>query len=206
MNIRQHLLKSIRTGLPARYDVQAEDPGVLFLDEGEFIPFADLGYNSRLGYYRMSAFPNVVSECVNANPETIHRMAESDEDAPLYIWRDADGDLHMLGELHQVADLYNALGDLLINFRCHPQPVSEHDPAWKRNFNMARSVEEALAHGYEGSPQSVAAAIRAAATRGSIRGASRVDGRWSIPPATLRAWLARSIEEKRGRPRKDDNG
>lgn len=204
MNIRQHALRSIRSGMPARFDVQVENPGIQFLaDDQEFIPFYDLGYSPRLGYYRMSALPDVPSECTNENPETIHPLVESDDDAPLYVWRDADGDLHRLGELHQAADLYNALGDLLCNFRCHPDPISEHDPAWGRNYNMARSIEEAIAFGYGDNRVAIAAAIRAAASAGRIKGASRADGRWSIPPAPLRDWLARSMEEKRGRPRRD---
>lgn len=204
MNIRLHVLKSIRTGLPARFDVQAETPGVKFLaDDQEFIEFADLGYNSRLGYYRLSAFPGVQSECENDNPETIHVLAESGDfpDDCMYVWRDADGDLHMLGELHEVADLYLALADLLMNFRCHPDPISEHDPAWNRNIDIARAVEEAVAFGLDGNSTSIAARIRAAAARGSIRGATQVDGKWSIPPLTLRGWLVRTRDEKRGRPR-----
>lgn len=205
MNIRLHALRAIRTGLPARFDVQAETPGILFQDEGEFIPFYDLGYNSRIGYYRLSAFPDVQSECESDNPETIHVLAESGEFPGdcMYVWADKDGDLHMLGELHEVADLYNALADLLMNFRCAPDPIGEHDPAWGRNIDIARAVEEAIAYGLTGDGDTIAARIRAAAARGSIRGATQVDGRWSIPPLTLRGWLVRTRDEKRGRPRRD---
>ena len=204
MNIRRHVLKAIYAGLPARFDMEAEQGGVTFTGEGdgEFIPFSDLGSNKRLGYYRLSSFPDVKSECTNENPETVHLLQGANEDdVPMYVWRDGDGYLHLLGELHQVADLYNALGELLCNFRTTGDPISEFDPAWGRNYDIKAAVEEAVAYGLGEDRKRVAAAIRAAARAGRIRGASRVDGRWSIPPTTLRGWLARSQHEKRGRPR-----
>lgn len=206
MNIRQHILKSIYGGLPARFDVQDTTPGVMFLDENEFIPFDDLGYTPDLGYYRLSQHPTVASECDNGNPETVHLLAGSDREGdPMYVWRDADSDLHMLGELRQVADLYEALGQLLYNFRHHPDPISEHDPDWGRNYDIRQSVEEAIAYGYGSDRERVADSIRAAARAGRIRGAVQVDGKWSIPPLTLRGWLVRSRDEKRGRPRRQND-
>lgn len=204
MNIRQHVLRSIYSGLPARVTVQEGAPGVQFdADEREFIPFADLGYSREHGYYRLSALPGVLSECESENPETIHVLADSGDGEPLYVWADADGDLHLLGELHRAADLYAALGALLVRGEHDPEPISEFDPAWGGNYSIARAVEEAIAFGYAVDPVQAADTIRAAARAGRIRGASQVDGKWSIPPRTLRAWLARSAEETRGRPRQD---
>ncbi len=37
-------------------------PGILFLDENEFIPFSDLGYNSEIGFFSKSRFPDVKSD------------------------------------------------------------------------------------------------------------------------------------------------
>ena len=204
MNIRQHVLKSIYAGLPARFDVQGAAAGVLFEDEQEFIPLADLGYSSELGYYRLSAFPDALSETTNENPETVHLLEGSDANgqAPLYVWMDSDGYPHHLGELHQAADLYAALGALLHDGRTSGEPVSEFDPAWGQNYNIAKAVEEAIAYGYGSDREQLADSIRAAARAGRIRGATQVDGRWSIPPLTLRGWLVRSREEKRGRPRR----
>ena len=204
MNIRQHVLKSIYAGLPARFDVQGAAAGVLFEDEQEFIPLADLGYSSELGYYRVSAFPDALSETTNENPETVHLLEGSDANgqAPLYVWMDSDGYPHHLGELHQAADLYAALGALLHDGRTSGESVSEFDPAWGQNYNIAKAVEEAIAYGYGSDREQLADSIRAAARAGRIRGATQVDGRWSIPPLTLRGWLVRSREEKRGRPRR----
>jgi len=208
MNIRQHLLKSILSGLPARFDVQGAVSGVLFEDEQEFIPLSDLGYSSELGYYRLSAFPDALSETTNENPETVHLLEGSDANgqAPLYVWMDSDGYPHHLGELHQAADLYAALGALLHDGRTSGESVSEFDPAWGQNYNIAKAVEEAIAYGYGSDREQLADSIRAAARAGRIRGATQVDGRWSIPPLTLRGWLVRSREEKRGRPRREVTG
>jgi hypothetical protein len=203
MNIRDHIRKAIYAGLAANFDVQVTTPGVQFNeDDREFVPFYDLGYNQELGYFRLSAFPDTASECENDNPETVHMLEGSDnEGEPMYVWMDADGDPHMLGELHQIADLYWRLGELLLEGKHDPEPISEHDHAWGNNYDVARAVEEAIAYGYGSDRTQVADSIRAAARAGRIRGAQQVDGKWSIPPRTLRGWLVRSREQKRGRPR-----
>ncbi len=35
---------------------------VVFYDENETIPLTDLGYNSKLGFYKLSLFPDVENE------------------------------------------------------------------------------------------------------------------------------------------------
>lgn len=205
MNIRQHVIKSIYAGLPARFAVREAVSGVEFTDEGEFIPFAEIGYNAEIGYFRLSRFPDAANACTNENPETVHRLiSPGNGDAEMFVWMDADGYPHMLGELHQVADLYAALESLLLCGECSPQPISEHDPAWGRNYSIAQAVEEAIAYGYGSDREQLADSIRAAARAGRIRGAMQVDGRWSIPRGTLRGWLVKSRDEKRGRPRRTE--
>lgn len=36
--------------------------GIRFLDENEFIPFFDLAYNSEIGFFKKSDFPNETNE------------------------------------------------------------------------------------------------------------------------------------------------
>lgn len=205
MNIREHVLKAIYAGLPAQITVQGTIPGVLFLDENEFIPFPDLGYSTKLGYYHLGKHPAAANECDSSNPETIHLLAEIGSDVePMYVWQDKDGYLHHLGELHHVADLYNALHDLLLAGELAAEEISEYDPAWGNNYTVPQAVQEAIAYGYGTDAAQVADSIRAAARSGRIRGASQVDGKWSIPPRTLRGWLVRSMAETRGRPRRED--
>jgi hypothetical protein len=38
--------------------------GIVFHDENEFIPLADLGYNSQLGFYRLNLFPDAKNEAI----------------------------------------------------------------------------------------------------------------------------------------------
>lgn len=65
MTILEHVKQAISEGLAARLATQAGEPGALFLDEHEFIPFGDLNYNSDLGYFKMSLFPDARRECTN---------------------------------------------------------------------------------------------------------------------------------------------
>lgn len=198
MNIRQHVFKSINADIHAQFAVQDASPGVLFLDENQFIPFADLGYNDEIGYFRLSAHSDIISECDNDNPEKIHVYDDGSQGEPMFVWQDADGYLHLLGELHQLADLYQALGDALRGV-IDPEPVSEFDHRWGGHWRIARAVKEAIEYGVTGDPAQIADSIRAAARRGAIRGASQVDGEWSFPKRTLRSWLIRTQNERRGR-------
>lgn len=62
MSIESMIIDYIKdTGL-AEITEQAGQRGVLFLDENEFIPFADLGYSRRLGFYQKSLFPDEQDE------------------------------------------------------------------------------------------------------------------------------------------------
>ena len=206
MNIRQHALRSIRGGMPARIEVKDGVPGVQFLaDDHEFIEFDDLGYTVEFGYYRLSVFPDVQSDCTNENPETIHRYTSANEDGEeaMYVWMDGDGYPHMLGEAHQVADLYRALRAFLRHGELHPEPIDEFDPSWGNSYDIADAVKEAMDAEYTDNPVQMADSIRAACRAGRIRGVKQMNGRWYIPSRTFRDWLIRSQSDRRGRPRKN---
>lgn len=201
MNIRNHALAAIRQDMPARFDVRAGASGIVFEDEGEFISFADLGYNDEIGYFRISAHPQAASVCTNENPETIHRIEEPGDDAPLFAWLDGDGDPHLIGEWWQLADLHAALTAALHAGQL-ADPISHLDPAWGNHYTIARAVQEALDFGYTTDPAQMADTIRAAARGGRIKGAAQDPaGRWTVPARTFRGWLVRSQEETRGRPK-----
>lgn len=207
MNIRQHALQSIRSGMPAQIIARAGVSGVQFLaDDAEFIDFDDLNYNPEIGYYRMSIFPDQPRECTNENPETIHVYEDTSPEEPMFVWSDGDGYPHLLGTEAQAADLWQALADFLLNANLHPEPIDEFDPAWGQNYDIADAVREAIAYGYvdDGDEARMADTIRAAARAGRIRKARQVNGAWMLPKLTFRHWLVRSRDEKRGRPRKGD--
>jgi hypothetical protein len=198
MNIRQQVLHSIYAGEKIRFAVHATRSGVSLGDAERFIPLSELCYSSEIGYYALGE-KELPSECPNENPEKILPLA--DGEGGLYVWMDGDGYPHLLGELHQCADLYQALGEFLSSGITGPA-ISPNHSAWGRCLRVTAAVEEALAGGVQGTPVQVAHAIRAAARRGAIRDAMKVDGEWAIPVMPLRSWIVRNRTERRGRPRK----
>ena len=136
----------------------------------------------------------------------IYRMTVPSADGdPLFAWKDNSGYMHVLGDRAEVSELHAALSSLLAG-GSEPETISEYDPAWGHNYTISQAVEEAIAYGYGTDRERMADSIRAACRRGAIRGATLVGGHWSIPPRTLRGWLVRGAEERRGRPRKEERG
>jgi hypothetical protein len=61
--VQAHVEADIDEGMDAMITSgESGELGVLFLEEDEFIPFADLGYNRTLGYFRRSQFPDQPNE------------------------------------------------------------------------------------------------------------------------------------------------
>lgn len=52
----------IRDTGEARLETRNGRAGVIFLDEMQWIPLADLGYNELLGFYQISQFPGAESQ------------------------------------------------------------------------------------------------------------------------------------------------
>lgn len=203
-NIRDHVRKAINAGLLATMTQQSGVSGVLFADENEFIPFGDLNYNNEYGYYRLSLFPDIQRDCENDNPERIHKGADFHEWVPL-IWSDSGGDLTLLGDDYQLADLYQALGDYLLHGKVDDEEVSEDDPMW----SYMRRIDWAIGEFRDFFPDDtrtddkIANTIRAAAAAGRIRGAKLGEsGNWYFNPPRFRGWLVKTRDEKRGRPRR----
>lgn len=68
MNIHESIQQYIDEGGMGRLATVDGRDGVVFLDENEFIPFDDLGYNRDLGYFRLSAFPQQKNEHGDESP------------------------------------------------------------------------------------------------------------------------------------------
>lgn len=204
MNIRNHIRHTITEGLSAKFSQQAEKAGIIFYDKNEFIPFDDLNYNSEYGYYRMSQFPNLQRDCTNENPETIHYGKDFSEDWKPIIWADSGGNLTMIGDIWQAADLHQALKALLENGAVDAEEISENDPAWDYMKRIDWAVKEYLDF-FPDSPlddDQIRNSIRAAANAARIHGCSQDDtGNWYFRPAAFRGWLVKTRDEKRGRPR-----
>lgn len=50
------------TGGEAHWENRSGEWGIVFHDENEFIPLSDLAVNKRLGFYKISLFPDVIND------------------------------------------------------------------------------------------------------------------------------------------------
>ncbi len=124
----------------------------------------------------------------------LHKINATGYDEPLFVWQTADGDTLLLGTFGECADIALAITGMINGV---PVPeMSEYDPAITPTWTVGEAAAEAASLGYTADPF----AIRAAARRGSIRGATQADGRWLLPRRTFRHWLERHTAETRGRP------
>lgn len=203
MNIREHVLRAINDGLTAKRTQRDGVSGALFFGpdeppDGEFIPFEFLGVNKTYGYFDVRQLPSVQSDCTNENPETLHR-GQWDEWEPI-IWSDSGGNLTMVGDDDQAADLYQALKAYLEHGELDPEPIGEDDWAWDYMRGIDWAVREAQDYGWTQDPKQIADTIRTAARRGSINGATQGPdtSRWYFNPPKFRGWLRKEDAHKTG--------
>jgi hypothetical protein len=68
--IEKMIVQFVRDSGEAEITEQSGVRGVIFLDEArEFIPFNDLGYNGKLGFYKKSLFPDELDESDPDRPD-----------------------------------------------------------------------------------------------------------------------------------------
>lgn len=120
--------------------------GVLFLDENEFIPWRDLGYNSTYGFYRLSHLPNVENETEYAT-WTIHPLINNDPDDDWrpFVLLDSDGNGILLGDRWQVEELLPVL-QAFLERGVVDEPVDD-EVIGVKYFTIAEACEEA--YGYD---------------------------------------------------------
>lgn len=112
-NIREAIQRFIYDTGAARFAVQDGRAGVVFADESEFIPLAELGYNANYGFFRQSALPQVASEYTNKNPWRLHPVVADDGDSwqGFAIVEDDGERAFLVGEDWQLADMLSAVED-----------------------------------------------------------------------------------------------
>lgn len=190
-NIRQHVQQAIYSGMQATVTVKNGQSGVVFHDENEFIPFANLAYNRALGYFDRSLFPDEPSETDSESPYTIHPLATEDG-WQAWVLEDEGGTLTLLGELWQIADLADALRHFVDTGEYHGKPVDDYDPNWGSPLTMAEATAYIVAQGW--TPGNADDTLRKAAAAGRVPGAQK-DGsghRWVFSRRGLDAWLRRA--------------
>lgn len=198
MNIRQHVSQAIRSGLAARIIEHDGRAGVLFLDvddgpAGEFIAFANLGYNQTLGYFDRSRYADQPSEAENTNPVSIYQLEVAEGDPwESYLMDPGDGHLIMLGERWEIADQIERLARFLAEGETDGPAISEFDPAMPGNkqLSAADAAAYVIRRGYPADKASET--IRRAAWAGRIPGASKdAAGNWQYSQRGLQNWLGR---------------
>lgn len=143
-NITDHVTRYIHQTNGAHYDVQDGVSGVVFHDEGEFIPLSDLAYSERLGFFKRSLFPDepTVAEYY---PEFEVRPLETNDPEPwdAYALVDGKGEYgYLLGEPWQVVEAYLALQiayDAIISGQQLCDPIHENDEAMGRGLWLPTS-------------------------------------------------------------------
>lgn len=190
------------TGLARLETLRNGERGVRFLDEGEFIPWSDLGFSDTYGFYRLSLLPDVTNEAEYAT-WTIHPLEGSDQDGEALMWAllDADGYGFLLGEQWQVAELLPVLTAFLERGE-HAEMVDD-EAIGARYLTIAEAC--ALAHEYDPAkypyttPEEqdrLRRRIQRNIQRGNIYGAKRdPQGRYRIRASSFRGWLANSSED-----------
>lgn len=201
-NIRDAVLRYIyETPGAAHFDVQSGRAGVVFTDEGEFIPLADLAYNSELGFYQISLFPDVEPETAAESPWTLHPVtpANRDDSWRAFALLDPDGYALLIGERWQVAEVIGVLR-LFLERGLLSEPIPEDaEELGHKWLTIAEAVTEA--HTYDPAEYPIgevtAARIRQAARRGTIGGAvQNGGGRWKFQARRFRYWLVKNAERK----------
>ncbi len=128
---------------------------------------------------------------------TIHPVTDMPQ---MFALVTRDGDPYLIGEWVELLDLHAALTAAIAGQ--FAEPIDRLDPAWGNHYTISRAVAEAMDYGYANDAAQMADTIRAAARAGRIRGAAQDPaGRWTVPATTFRAWLVRSQQEQRGRPK-----
>ena len=201
-NIRDAVLRYIyETPGAARFDVQSGRAGVVFTDEGEFIPLADLAYSRELGFYQISQFPDVEPETTNENPWTLHPAVPVWRDDPWrpYALLSPEGHGFLIGEKWQLVEAVEAIR-LFIERGLLSEPIREDDEALGHKWlSISEAVAEANAYDPAEYPlgETTAARIRQAARRETIGGAVQDGGgRWKFQNRRFRHWLIKNAERK----------
>lgn len=195
----QTLVKQyIRDTSLAHEETRGDVRGVVFHDEGEFIPYRDLGYNTTYGFYRLSHLPNVENEAPYAT-WTIHPVAERFPD-PDHPWQpfallDSGGFGFLLGERWQAAELLPVLQAFLERGES-AEPIYDDDEAFGyRWLTISEAVQVAHEFDAEKYPLDGKAdyRIRQAARRGNWleNGSARQtdSGRWQFRADRFERWL-----------------
>lgn len=169
--------------------------GILFKDEREFIPFIDLGYNSEMGLYRLSLFPDVENQSYKPRIEETFfssgRFLEGEDDYPYLAILSTDlADGWIIGSWEHVEKVYHVLGRLLRTQQADEE-IAEFDERLGDRWLDVKEASDRFGVS--------AATIRRVCSKGKIEGATKKNGTWRFPEARFKGWKYRHYQPKKGR-------
>lgn len=192
-NIRQRLTADMIDGkIEGHYEINdALEPGVQFRHLG-FIRLQDLGHNQERGYFDRRRWPEAPSDYTNERTDLIHPYDDDADDGwEAYVWETDGGNLSMLGERWQIADLYQALGEFLRGETPPAEEIDDYDTRWGYPYTIAEAALH-CAIVWELSRQECMEILKWACESGKIKGARRDDtGRWFFGKRALQAYMRR---------------
>lgn len=193
-NIRDMIEQYVRDTGQAHIEIRAGLAGVIFHDESEFIPFADLGYDRQLGFYRLSDFPDVLSQANSVNPWSLHPVRVGNGERQYALLDNRANMGYLLGDFAALANAAEALL-IFLGRGLLGEPLADDDERLGvRWLTIAEAMAEATAYDLDEYPpgENLAQRIRQAARRGTIGGVAQdAAGRYKFQARRFRAWLAR---------------
>lgn len=188
----------IQEGGMARLETVDGVGGVLFMDEGEFIPWRDLGYNPTYGFYRLSHLPGVENQAEYAT-WSIHPLIndDPDDDWRPFVLLDSDGNGTMLGDRWQVEELLPVLQAFLERGEID-EPVDD-EVIGVKYYTIAEACEAAYQYDPTAYPyrtpeeqDRLRRRLQRNIQRGNLWGTKNdPQGRYKIRATAFRGWLAK---------------
>lgn len=175
------------TGSASWYFHPSEGQGVIFHDDNQFIPISDLAYNSRLGFFQVSRFPDETREAEYMEPHTEFKTASfttfsGEEDYTVWaaIPDDMTGGL-IIGEWSSVLSLHAALSRLVDTGQVDEEIDEDDERLNHRWLNVSEAASEYAV------PVDT---VRYAAREGLILKAEKQGNEWRFPERQFKQWVA----------------
>lgn len=202
-NIREAVKRHIYDSGAAEFAVQDGRSGVIFLDENEFIPFDDLGYNVNYGFFRQSALPNVASEYTNENAWIVHPVDNLHDGLRMFALVKNGEQATLIGEDWQLRDFYNALTAFYENGRIGESMSDDDEMLGYQWFTIAEACQEACRYNPVEYPYRtkkeqdlLRRRLQRNIQRGNLWGVKKdPQGRYKIKAMAFRGWLVKKAIE-----------
>lgn len=202
-NIREAVQRYIYDTGMAKFAIQNGRSGVIFLDENEFIPFDDLGYNANYGFFRFSALPNIISDYTNELPWMVHPVDNPHDGWRMFALVEDGERAFLVGEDWQLNELYTALMFYYKEDRVGEVMSDDDEMLGFQWFTIAEACQEAYRYAPNeypyGTPEEqdrLRRRLQRNIQRGNLWGVKKdPQGRYRIKAMAFRGWLVKKAIE-----------